>query len=93
MSEPLEFERALAELEAVVERLQQPDVPLQEAVALYRKGTELAQRSEELLSEAELQVQQLTRAVQERFAEYAAVGEAQEPDDASDSSSEEDSEP
>ena len=72
MNEPLEFERAIAELEAVVERLQQPDLPLEEAVALYRKGTELAERSETLLSSAELQVQQLTRAVQERFAEYSA---------------------
>lgn len=75
MNEPLEFERAIAELEAVVERLQHPDLPLEEAVALYRKGTELAERSEALLSSAELQVQQLTRAVQERFAEYAAESE------------------
>jgi exodeoxyribonuclease VII small subunit len=66
----LSFEQALAELESVVERLQQPDVPLQEAVALYRRGTELAQRSEELLSSAELQVQELTRAVRERFEAY-----------------------
>ncbi len=81
MTEPLSFERALAELEAVVERLQQPDVPLEEAVALYRRGTELAQESESLLSAAELQVQQLTRAVQERFAEYAAEeSDESEPD-------------
>lgn len=71
MTEPT-FEHSLAELEKIVERLQRPDVPLDEAVALYRKGTELAQQSEAQLSAAELQVQQLTRAVQERFAEYAA---------------------
>ena len=70
MTQPLNFEQALSELERIVERLQQSDVPLDEAVALYRKGTELAQRSEELLSSAELQVQQLTSAVQERFAQY-----------------------
>jgi exodeoxyribonuclease VII small subunit len=68
----MNFEQALTELESVVERLQKPDVPLEEAIALYRHGTELAQRSEELLSNAELQVQHLTRAVQERFAEYSA---------------------
>lgn len=72
--EPPSFERILTELEAVVERLQKPDVPLDEAVALYRRGTELAQRSEALLSEAELQVRQLTHVVQERFAAYE-VGE------------------
>ncbi len=72
---PDDFERALSELEAVVERLQQPDVPLDEALALFRRGTELAQQSEALLSKAEVQVQQLTRAVQERFAEYSAAAE------------------
>lgn len=77
MSEP-NFEQSLAELEKIVERLQRPDVPLDEAVALYRKGTELAQKSDAQLSAAELQVQQLTRAVQERFAEYAAEDEEEE---------------
>jgi exodeoxyribonuclease VII small subunit len=71
VNETPNFERSLAELEAVVERLQRPDVPLDEAMALYRRGTELAQQSEALLSGAELQVQQLTRAVQERFSDYA----------------------
>lgn len=73
------FEQALAELEKVVERLQQPDLPLEEAIGLYRRGTELAQRSEALLGDAELQVQQLTRAVRERFTEYAAEEAEGEP--------------
>ena len=67
----LSFERALAEMEKIVERLQQSDIPLEEAVSLYRRGTELAQETETVLSAAELQVQELTRAVRERFAEYA----------------------
>ncbi len=76
MNEPPRFERLLAELEAVVERLQKPDLPLEDAVKLYSRGTELAQQSETLLSQAELQVQQLTHAVQERFASYEIeVGE------------------
>jgi exodeoxyribonuclease VII small subunit len=86
MTESLSFEQALAELESVVERLQKPDVPLDEALALYRRGTELAQRSEQLLSSAELQVQQLTRAVQERFAEYALTTESDADDDDQDES-------
>jgi exodeoxyribonuclease VII small subunit len=64
------FEEALSELQTVVEKLQRPDVPLDQAVALYRRGSELAQYTETLLSKAELQVQTLTNAVQERFAEY-----------------------
>ena len=70
MTESLDFEAAIAELESVVKQLQRPELPLDQAVALYRRGTELAQRSEDLLSAAELQVQKLTDAVQERFAEY-----------------------
>lgn len=69
--ESLSFEQALAELETVVKQLQRPELPLDQAVALYRRGTELAQQSEELLSAAELQVQKLTDAVQERFAAYS----------------------
>lgn len=72
MSEPLSFEAALTELEKVVERLQQPEIPLDEAVALYRRGTELATETEALLSRAELQIQQLTQAVRERFEVYVA---------------------
>lgn len=70
MSDEPSFEQALAELQSVVAQLQQPDVPLERAVALYRRGTELAERTEELLAGAELQVQQLTDAVRERFASY-----------------------
>lgn len=70
MSEAPNFEQAIAELETIVDRLQRPDVPLDEAVALFRRGTELAQQSEELLRGAELQVQQLTRAVRERLEGY-----------------------
>lgn len=79
MNPSTDFEQTLKDLEAVVERLQQSDVPLEEALALFRRGTELAQQSEALLSAAELQVQQLTRAVQERFSEYSAGSEDDEP--------------
>jgi len=71
VTEQVKFEAALAELEQVVDRLQKPDLPLDEALALYRRGTELAQQTEALLSRAELQVQQLTQAVRERFEEYS----------------------
>jgi exodeoxyribonuclease VII small subunit len=73
VTDTIDFEQALTELEAVVEQLQRPDIPLDRAVALYRRGTELAQQSEELLSAAELQVQLLTQAVQERFTAYSAT--------------------
>jgi exodeoxyribonuclease VII small subunit len=75
------FEQALEQLERIVEQLQRPDLPLDQAVALYRTGTELAQQSEALLSGAELQVQQLTRAVQERFEAYSTVNLEEDGED------------
>ncbi len=72
MNQQITFESALAELEKIVERLQRPELALDEAVTLFRRGTELAEVTEGLLGDAELQVQQLSQAVRERFAEYAA---------------------
>jgi exodeoxyribonuclease VII small subunit len=72
VSEPRTFEKALAELEEIVEKLQQPDLPLDQAVSLYGRGTEIAAETELLLSSAELQVQELTQAVRERFVQYSA---------------------
>jgi exodeoxyribonuclease VII small subunit len=80
MTEGLNFEQSLAELETVVKQLQRPELPLDQAVALYRRGTELAQQSEELLGAAELQVQKLTDAVQERFALYSVDVSEDDPD-------------
>jgi exodeoxyribonuclease VII small subunit len=76
------FEQSLEELQAVVERLQKPDVPLEDAVALYRRGTELAQQTEDLISRAELQVQKLTQSVQERFEEYSVDSTVEDGDQA-----------
>ena len=69
---PLAFEESLERLEKIVERLQRDDVPLDEALTLFKEGTELTTRCDELLSAAELRIQQLTNAVHERFAGYQA---------------------
>jgi exodeoxyribonuclease VII small subunit len=70
--ESLPFEESLTRLEKIVERLQRDDVPLDEAIELFKEGTRLTTRCDELLSVAELRIQDLTRAVHERFAEYPA---------------------
>lgn len=75
MTETPTFEGAIAELERIVQRLQSPELSLDDAVALFRRGTELAQQCEALLAGAELQVQQLTAAVRERFEGYSAEEE------------------
>ena len=55
------FGAALQELEGIVDRLEaQPDLELEEALALYERGAALADRCRTLLSAATLRVSQLT---------------------------------
>jgi exodeoxyribonuclease VII small subunit len=58
--EKLSFEEAFAELEATVQRLEEGDLALEEAIALYERGMHLARHCDDTLDAAELQVQQLT---------------------------------
>ncbi len=55
----LTFEQAFAELEESVRTLERGDLPLEEALALYERGQELAAYCAKLLDEAELKVQQV----------------------------------
>ena len=62
MSESLEglsFEDAFGELETTVQRLEEGELTLEEAIALYERGMGLARRCGEALDAAELQMQQL----------------------------------
>ena len=56
----LSFEAAMAELEQVVSRLEQGDVPLEDSIKLYERGALLKARCEEKLKEAEEKVSQIT---------------------------------
>jgi exodeoxyribonuclease VII small subunit len=56
----LSFEKALAELETIVQRLERGDVPLEESVAIYERGETLKRRCEELLRHAEARVEKIT---------------------------------
>lgn len=56
----LAFEKALAELEQIVQRLERGDVPLEESVAIYERGEALKRRCEELLRQAEARVEKIT---------------------------------
>jgi len=58
--ENLSFEEAYSELEAAVQRLEQGDLTLEEAITLYEWGMRLAQHCGDALDAAELQVQQLS---------------------------------
>lgn len=47
-----EFERRLERLRQIVERLEQTDLPLEEGVALYKEGLQLAQACRQELERA-----------------------------------------
>ena len=56
----LSFEKALAELEQIVQKLERGDVALEESVAIYERGEVLKRRCEELLRQAEARVEKIT---------------------------------
>lgn len=55
----LGFDAALAELQAVVGRLEEGGQPLEEALALYERGVALQEHLERLLADAELRIRRL----------------------------------
>ena len=70
---PLSFEAALTELENLVGRMESGDLPLQESLAVYKRGAELLTYCQNALKDAELQVQVLEKGLLQPF----------QPDDAS----------
>ncbi|HME82758.1 MAG TPA: exodeoxyribonuclease VII small subunit [Candidatus Eremiobacteraceae bacterium] len=52
------FEVALARLEAIVEKLDDGNLPLAQALSLYKEGNALAKRCRTLLTEAEVEVKE-----------------------------------
>ena len=53
------FEQSLAELEQLVERMEQGELPLEEALKQFERGVELTRRCEQALTAAEQRVEQL----------------------------------
>jgi exodeoxyribonuclease VII small subunit len=56
------FEKALAELEGIVGKLEQGNVPLEESIALYERGAALKRHCDRLLAVAEQRVEKITTA-------------------------------
>jgi exodeoxyribonuclease VII small subunit len=55
----LTFEKALAELEAIVGKLERGDVPLEESIAMYSRGEVLRTHCETLLKQAEMRIEKI----------------------------------
>ena len=75
----LPFDRALAELQAVVSRLEAGNLPLEESIAYYEQGVLLHEHCSRLLGQAELRVQRLVESAGGQLrAIDMSLGEAEE---------------
>jgi exodeoxyribonuclease VII small subunit len=58
---PKSFEEAMTELEQILTEIEKGDVPLEESLSKYERGTFLIQHCRKVLGDAEKQVEMLTR--------------------------------
>jgi exodeoxyribonuclease VII small subunit len=58
-SPPASFETAMAELEALVEKMDSGQLPLEESLGAYQRGVELLKYCEKLLADAQQRVRVL----------------------------------
>ena len=56
----LSFEDAMRELEAIVQKLERGDVPLDDSIALYPRGEQLRAQCQKRLADAEARIEKLT---------------------------------
>lgn len=56
----LPFEKALAELEQIVSRLERGDVPLEESIAIFERGELLKKHCDALLKKAEARIEKIS---------------------------------
>jgi exodeoxyribonuclease VII small subunit len=56
----LPFEAALAELEAIVEKLEKGAVALEESITIYERGEALKAHCDKLLRNAEMRIEKIT---------------------------------
>lgn len=75
--EELNYEQAFAELEQIVNALEEGDLSLEQAMLRFERGQALAERCAQLLDEAELK---LTRLVADEGGGYVETDYEQEDD-------------
>jgi exodeoxyribonuclease VII small subunit len=57
IEQKIPFEEGISQLERIVRELEQKEVPLEEALTLFRQGIELVQHCNQLLDHAEKQME------------------------------------
>ncbi len=78
-STPPDFEQALAELEALVARLERGDLPLDEALKTFERGVELTRHCQGALKAAQQRVEILLKRNGQTEPEPFNVAESPEP--------------
>ncbi len=61
MSEKLDFEKALDELERLVKQMEENDLPLEKALKTFEHGINLSRYCAKCLDDAEKRIQQLSQ--------------------------------
>jgi exodeoxyribonuclease VII small subunit len=56
----MSFEKALAELESIVEKLESGEVDLEASIAIYERGEALKKHCEKMLKDAEARIERIT---------------------------------
>ena len=74
-----DFEQALAELEALVERLERGDLPLDEALKTFERGVELTRHCQGALKSAQQRVEILLKRNGQPESEPFTPPDSQEP--------------
>jgi len=59
-TEEPDFETAVAQVEALIDRIEQGEIGLEESVKAYEQGVKLIQRCREILNTAEQRIVELT---------------------------------
>lgn len=65
MTEKIDFENNLSELEKIVARLESGECTLSESIDLFTKGVELTKNCNKCLEDAKLQIKTLSEAEEE----------------------------
>ena len=72
----MSFEKAMAELEEVIDKLEHGEVPLEDSIRLYERGTQLKKICEAKLKEAEQKVKNITLDKDGNSLGYGSEGES-----------------
>lgn len=62
--EKINYEKAVARLEEITDKLENGNLPLEEMMKLYEEGTALASKCSKILDEAQLKITELSAGAQ-----------------------------